>query len=150
MRRPLQQSAALFLVLAAAAVAGPRFVDDEDLEELSIYELTEIEWKPGRPLPDDIEALDGERVRLGGFVALDTPEGSDVFRMINDSCGCGGGTKIHHFVEVTLLDDVTGYRPGWIEIVGTMAVGEVHEDGFVKSVYRFEGEYFYEKDDWRR
>ncbi len=143
--------AALLLALLVAVLAGPLPADDDDdLDEVSIYELTEITWRPGRPLPEEIEALDGERVRLGGFVALDTPEGSDVFRMINDSCGCGGGSKIHHFVEVTLLDDDTGYRPGWVELVGTLSVGEEHEDGFVTSVYRFEAEYFVEKDDWRR
>ena len=127
------------LTLAAMLFAvAPEAVDDEPME-LSIMELTNVEWRPGKKLPKWVRALDGKRVSIKGYMALDTSEGSQKFRQTWDQCGCAT-KKANHFVEVDLGEKTTGYNPDEFTVVGIFSVGEVKEDGFVVSLYRLKAE----------
>jgi hypothetical protein len=128
----------LFLLgsLALAPLAdGLALPPRESVVEISIMELTQVEWSPGKRLPEKITALDGRKVKVTGFMALDTPEGTSSFRLTFDQCGCANA-KANHFVQVDLGEKTVGYQPDEISLTGTFAVGEEREDGFVVSLYR--------------
>ena len=105
--------------------------------EVSLLELANVDWKKGKDLPKEIQDLKGERVKLVGYMALDTPEGETSFRMSYESCSCST-SKVTHFVKVKMpKGEVTSFEPGMIEVVGTFYTGAKYdEDGFVDSVFR--------------
>lgn len=106
--------------------------------DVDLLELTSIKWRPGQRLPRRVRALDGETIRVSGYMALDTPEGVEHFRLTWDSCNCSG-TKVHHFIKVLLPEgEVTEFNPDEMTLVGKIAVGEEEEDGFTTSVYRLQ------------
>jgi hypothetical protein len=104
---------------------------------VSIDWLTSLDYRRGMRLPDEILALDGQEVRISGYMAIGTLEGADVFELVPESCECGR-SKVQHFIEVTLTEDRVRFMPGRIELTGKFSVGEVEEDGFVVSLYRLE------------
>jgi hypothetical protein len=110
---------------------------DDDPIEVNIDWLTSVDYKPGMKLPDEILALDGKQVQLVGYMAIGTLEGDESFEFVPESCECGR-SKVQHFIDVTLTDDVATFTPGRITLVGKFSVGEVKEDGFVTSLYRLE------------
>jgi hypothetical protein len=112
---------------------------DDDPIEVNIDWLTSVDYKPGMKLPDEILALDGKQVQLVGYMAIGTLEGDESFEFVPESCECGR-SKVQHFIDVTLTDDVATFTPGRITLVGKFSVGEVKEDGFVTSLYRLEVE----------
>ena len=109
----------------------------EEPIEVSIDWLTNLDYRRGMRLPDEILALDGQEVRISGYMAIGTLEGADVFELVPESCECGR-SKVQHFIEVTLTEDRVRFMPGRIELTGKFSVGEVEEDGFVVSLYRLE------------
>jgi hypothetical protein len=111
----------------------------DDPIEVNIDWLTSVDYKPGMKLPDEILALDGKQVQLVGYMAIGTLEGDESFEFVPESCECGR-SKVQHFIDVTLTDDVATFTPGRITLVGKFSVGEVKEDGFVTSLYRLEVE----------
>ena len=121
--------------LAARGPAARNLAAADEVVEVSIMELTQVEWKPGTKLPKKIADLDGKRVRIKGYMALETEEGTSAFRLTYDQCGCANA-KASHFVEVKLDGDDTGYDPSEVTVEGVFSVGEVQEDGFVTSLYR--------------
>ncbi|HIG86913.1 MAG TPA: hypothetical protein EYQ25_07720 [Planctomycetes bacterium] len=114
-------------------------VQDDDPIEVNIDWLTSVDYRPGMKLPDEILALDGKQVQLVGYMAIGTLEGDESFEFVPESCECGR-SKVQHFIDVTLTDDVATFTPGRITLVGKFSVGEVKEDGFVTSLYRLEVE----------
>ena len=130
--RALPALLAAFLA-ARPAPAVARFEDDP--LEVSLQELTSVDYKRGEKLPDEIAKLDGKKVTIEGYMALGTIEGVEKFELVPEPCECGR-SKVQHFVDVTMEKGTTSYRPGRIQLVGTLEVGEVEEDGFVVSVYR--------------
>lgn len=124
--------------LPPGAAAGPSRLPDPI--EVDLMELVAVDYEKGMRLPKKIRDLDGEEIRLEGYMAIDTQEGDTQFYLTFDSCGCNAA-KVSHFVEVTLTDDITRYTPGKIRIEGTFSAGEeLDEFGFVKSIYRLEAE----------
>ncbi|MEM7519256.1 MAG: hypothetical protein AAF368_20320, partial [Planctomycetota bacterium] len=109
---------------------------EEQRIKISIEELKNLEWRAGMKLPEAILALDGREVEIEGYMNLGTPEGVETFQLVADSCGCDGRGNPHHFIEVTLENDVTAFNPDLITVHGTFEVGEVVEDGFVVSLFR--------------
>ena len=107
-----------------------------DAEEIDLTRLTSIDYEEGRPLPDSVTELDGKQVVVRGFMHNETSEGTHKFLLVGDGCGCDGTPLVHHFVEVDLGDDVTGYRPELLTVTGRLSVGELRDDGYVVSVYR--------------
>lgn len=124
------------LLLGAAAPDGGATDDDEPIE-VSISELTSIDYKPGGDIPGDVEDLDGETIQIEGYMALGTLEGVETFELVPEPCECGR-SKVQHFIDVTLTDGTTTYKPGRITLTGVFEVGEVEEDGFVVSLFRLE------------
>ena len=127
------------LALALCAVLSAVAVDDPI--EVDIMTLTKIDWQPGKELPKEIRDLDGKTIVISGYMQSQFRDERKTFLLVSDSCQCSGTPSPHHFVEVT-LDDKTEYKPGQLTFMGTLSVGEVEEDGFVKSLYRLEGSFF--------
>jgi hypothetical protein len=111
-----------------------------DPDEIELLELTTIDYEEGKPLPKEIQALDGKRVLIRGVMEGSTPEETEVFLLVTDECGCDGTPKVHHFIEVTLDEGNIGYLPHRIAVTGTLSVGEVVEDDLVISLYRLAAE----------
>jgi hypothetical protein len=122
-------------VTALGSTATPAVEDP--VIELSLLDLMSIDYTPGKRLPRWVRALDGERVKLEGYMALGTPEGDENFELLWDSCGCGQ-SNVHHFVEVSLTEETTSFTPDLIWVEGTFSVGEIREGGFVVSLFRLE------------
>jgi hypothetical protein len=110
-----------------------------DAKEIDMNDLTGIEYEEGKPLPEKVQKLDGERVKISGYMDVGTGENAKEFRLASDNCGCNG-RKVHHFVKVKLKDKTVGYSPNVVKVTGTMAVGEEKEDGYVTSIYRLEAD----------
>ncbi len=125
---------ALAPVASLQASPAPPVVDDEPIE-VELSDLTTIDWRPGREVPEKIRKLDGKRIRIKGLMAMGTVEGVDTFNLVTSGCSCGT-TKVQHFVKVTLADDVTQFTPDELTLTGVFSVGEEEEDGFVTSLYR--------------
>jgi len=114
---------------------GRVLIADDDAQEVSISKLTSVNYRKGKPLPDEVQGLDGQLVRIEGYMALGTLEGVDSFELVPESCECGR-SKVQHFIDVTIEEGLTTFRPGRITLEGVLSVGEVEEDGFVVSLYR--------------
>ncbi len=124
----------------AAAATEPLAPAGDEVLELRLVELMAIDYRRGRRLPDWALALDGREVRIEGYMAIGTPEGEERFELVWDSCGCGT-SQPHHFVEVTLPDgEGTEFHPDLLVAEGRFEVGEVIEDGFVKSLFRLKAD----------
>lgn len=148
-------AAALLLGAGAAFDPGPAptpvlVLDDEDppdevppdevpeeATEVRIETLTGIEYKRGGDLPQEVLDLDGKRITLDGYMAIGTFEGVSTWELVPEACECGR-SKVQHFIEVTMTEGITSYRPGLLQVTGTFDVGEKEEDGFVVSLYRLE------------
>lgn len=117
-------------------VPKPRPKQDEKVAAtISLLQLRDARYRAGQPLEDWIVELDGKYVAIEGYMALGTLEGLTRFELVPEECECGG-SKVNHFVEVTLTEDVTRYKAGRFYMRGVFSAGEVEEDGFVVSVYR--------------
>lgn len=100
-----------------------------------------------KQIPDDVQAFDGKKVEVSGFMLpVDVEENGDVkvFFLMRDiaSCCFGGAPKLNEWVLVTAGKNFTarytGYAP--IAVTGTIEVGEKIEYGRVTSLYRLEAE----------
>lgn len=136
----LLAAAPLLAVIDVAAATRSEVIATNlasDAKEVSLLELANVEWKKGKELPKEITELKGEKVKLVGYMALDTEEGQDSFRMSYESCSCST-SKVTHFVKVKMpKGQVTSFEPGLIEVVGTFYAGPKYDDdGFVDSVFR--------------
>ena len=125
---------ALLLGTVLCGGAGP-VLDDDEAVTVEIVKLTSVEYRRGKALPDDIQELDGKRIRIEGYMGIGTLEGVESFELVPEACECGR-SKVQHFIDVTLTEGLTVYRPERITIEGTFSAGEVEEDGFVVSLYR--------------
>jgi hypothetical protein len=102
---------------------------------ISLLQLRDARYRRGEPLEDWIVQLEGKFVAIEGYMALGTLEGLTRFELVPEECECGG-SKVNHFVEVTMTEDVTRYKAGRFYMRGYFSASEVEEDGFVISVYR--------------
>ena len=125
---------ALLLGAVLCGGAGP-VADEEQAVKVDIAKLTSIKYRRGKTLPADIRELDGKRIRIEGYMSIGTMEGVESFELGPEACECGR-SKVQHFIDVTMTDGLTVYRPGRFTIEGTFSVGEEEEDGFVVSLYR--------------
>lgn len=120
--------------LADIEVPAPK-PEEEVVATISLLQLREAKYRRGQPLEDWVMDLDGKYIAVEGYMALGTLEGLTRFEFVPEECECGG-SKVNHFVEVTLTHDVTRFRAGRFYMRGIFSAGEVEEDGFVVSVYR--------------
>ena len=96
---------------------------EERVIEVSIIKLNNVEYRFGKELPEWVTALDGEQVRISGYMRNGTTEGESWFDLTNDSCGCGT-SKLQHFVRVTLREGSTSFSAAELTLVGDFSVGE--------------------------
>lgn len=135
MHLPSLRFTALAACVALVTSAAPS-ASIEDVHELSMLKLNNIEYEVGDDLPEWIAALDGEKVRISGYMRNGTLEGMQWFDLTNDSCGCGT-SKLQHFVRVTMDNGKTTFSPEELELEGTFSAGEkLDEDEFVESIFR--------------
>lgn len=127
----------------AAGGAAARALEEpavfEEPTEVDILDLTTIDWRPGDPLPERIQALNNRRVLIRGYMHQSVTDSVNLFPLVSDACQCVGALLPHHFVEVNLGPRNTGPIPGCFEVIGTLEVGERVVDDFVQSVYRLKG-----------
>lgn len=109
--------------------------NEKVVANISLLQLRDARYRPGQPLESWITDLEGKYVAIEGYMALGTLEGLTRFELVPEECECGG-SKVNHFVEVTLTEDVTRFKAGRFTIKGIFSAGELEEDGFVTSVYR--------------
>ncbi|HEY0009962.1 MAG TPA: DUF3299 domain-containing protein [Tepidisphaeraceae bacterium] len=134
--------------MAPSADAGPRKPHqkpaDGQLLELSLLELGNFEFNEAldAPLPSDVQALSGSRVKLSGqMLSLDQTGKINRFILVNDllSCCFGGTPKLQQIVYVQLPKDKwmeqTAAR---ISIEGKLTVRVRKEDGYVVSLFEVE------------
>lgn len=122
--------------LGEVELPKPRPKPDEKVAAtISLLQLRDARYRRGEPLEDWIVALEGKYVAIEGYMALGTLEGLTRFELVPEECECGG-SKVNHFVEVTLTEDVTRYKAGRFFMRGVFSASEVEEDGFIVSVYR--------------
>lgn len=135
----------LLLVPGRIPMAAPQAdatLAAEQPVEIDIYDLTDIVWQPGDPLPQDVLDLDGKRVVVRGYMHQSILSRTNEFPLVNDACQCTGNLMPHHFIEVDLGPRETDPIPGSFEVIGTLDIGEVEQDGFVVSVYRLRGKIY--------
>jgi len=109
--------------------------DEKIAATISLLQLRDARYRRGEPLEDWIVGLEGKYVAIEGYMALGTLEGLTRFELVPEECECGG-SKVNHFVEVALTEDVTRYKAGRFYMHGYFSASEVEDDGFVVSVYR--------------
>ena len=136
-RKPVQF---ILLALLLGVGAGMAPAADDDPETVDIFELTSIEYEEGQPLPEKIQALDGKRVSITGYMGPYTQEDTSEFRLISEECSCDGPPSVQHFVQIELENRKVGYSPESLTVVGVLTVGEKWVDGYVVSIYRIVAE----------
>lgn len=118
--------------------------------KFDVYEVYS-ETNAGRPLlrsddtiPPDIQALDGRRVSVRGFVLpLRLKRGKVIeFLLLRDqgTCCFGPQAQINHFMRVrhpagAEFENGLAYRVG-----GTLRVGEVYVQGYLTGIYNLDAE----------
>lgn len=127
----------LLATVLALTLGQTSAVQDPEPTEVSITELTSIEWKPGDDLPAKFADLDGETITIEGYMALGTLEGTTTFELVPEPCECGR-SKVQHFIDVTVTEGLVSYTPGRITLTGKFEASEVEEDGFIVSLFRLE------------
>ncbi len=129
------------LALSASLLGPTPIVADDPIPdettEVNIEKLTSVDYREGEDLPDEITELDGKMVGVEGYMAIGTLEGVEKFELVPEPCECGR-SKVQHFIDVTITEGTTTFKPGRIILKGKFSVGEVEEDGFVVSPYRLE------------
>lgn len=126
---------ALLSLALLATLAPARGLQDPDAIEISINEITSIDWRPGQELPDGITSLNGKTVSIEGYMALGTLEGVTRFELVPEPCECGR-SKVQHFIDVSVEEGLVSYKPGRITLTGTFEASEIEEDGYVISLFR--------------
>jgi len=133
----------------AAADGDYRFVDFERLV-FEDYSPPEFRGDGAEPLrledfPEDVRALDGQKVQLAGFmIAVDFKDQKiEDFMLCRFPPGCcfGGVPLFDEWIDCTptYAEDRDWSPYEMILVEGTLAVGEVvDEDGFVLSIYRMQ------------
>ena len=127
------------LALSAGLWSAPMVLADDPLPGdeavvVSIEMLTSVEYRRGKELPEDIQDLDGKTIEIEGYMAIGTLEGIEKFELVPEPCECGR-SKVNHFIDVTLTEGRTTFKPGRFTVRGKFSVGEVEEDGYVVSLY---------------
>ncbi len=130
----LHSSLRTSLVVGIAFLASAS--SEDSVHEVSMVKLNNIVYEVGDDLPEWVAALDGETIKISGYMRNGTLEGESWFDLTNDSCGCGT-SKLQHFVRVTLENGKTTFSPQELELEGTFSASEkLDEDDFVESIFR--------------
>lgn len=130
------------IALASLLCAPPPGVR-EDPVATSFSILAGFTYEEGRPLPDEVTALDEKVVTISGFMRRESPGGDPVnqFLLVNDACGCEGTPMLNEIVFCALPEGVTmDVKAGIVTVTGKLYVGEVEEDGYVIMLYTMDAD----------
>jgi hypothetical protein len=132
---------------------------DKDYVSVDWNTLSQADWYmplPNEPvnqermeqnkLPEDVKALNGKKVAIGGFmmpVKVDDENTVTQFALNGnyDACFYGAPTQIDDWVVVQMKDGKKApftHKP--ITIYGTLEVGEEYQDGELVSVFRMQAD----------
>ncbi len=115
-----------------------------DLNLQTILGITTVTEEDTKRLPHGLKALDGKRVRIGGYM-YPTFEESGFERFVLDASGrfmnFGSNPKAYELLAVELVPGTTTsypttFRP--IEVIGTFRLDPIFEDGKVAGLYFLE------------
>ncbi len=101
--------------------------------------------KPQYVIPESIQALNGKKVAISGYMMpIDFENGGTnefVLTRQIPSCFYCVPPQLNDWIEVKMKDGKrVNYVPdGIVELYGTIEVGEIKEDGFVVAMYRMTG-----------
>lgn len=118
--------------------------DEEEVQDISFEDL-EFELEPEDPfhrdlLTSEIEALDGKRIRLRGFMlASYKAEGIEEFVLVRDNqiCCFGPGAKIYHNSMVAMdMGRTASFTTRVVVVEGIFHIDEYALDGVVYSCFR--------------
>lgn len=110
-------------------------------EKLSWRQLGGFEYKEGMELPKEVQALDGKKVGMAGYM-MSLGEFTDVhnFLLVESSWSCCFGIPpdVHQVIVVRIPDDKPGVELTTMPVLclGKLEVGEEKEGRWVTSVYR--------------
>lgn len=128
------------------AEGGPVTVSFELLSSFT-YEFPAIGAAEHKDqIPSTIKALDGKSVAIQGFMVPIKGEGDYVteFILVRYQFGCCFGVvpKMNEWAHVKMKEGAKATYVVHIPVVvtGTLAVGELIEDGVVMSIYRLDGD----------
>lgn len=112
-----------------------------EAEEVDFATLSGFDYVEGMDLPSEVTDLDGEVIRVPGFMAPEVDGEDDVefFMLIDDACGCEGTPKLNEIIFCAMPEgETTEILSGTVFVEGTIYVGEQVEDGVVVSVYELD------------
>jgi hypothetical protein len=118
-------------------------VRPKDGETLDIFikDLGNFEFdaEHGGNIPDDVQKLDGIKIRTHGFmIPLDQAENIGEFALVPSLFACcfGQPPQIQHTIVVHLpKGKAVSYFPDELTVEGTLKVGEKKDEGFIVSVF---------------
>lgn len=119
-----------------AALLLPTEVDDP--KPVSFAILASFEYTEGTKLPGKVTKYDEKKVKVSGFMATEDGTEGDVeyFVLINDGCGCEGTPKLNELIFCAMPEgEKVTIKPGVVDVIGTLYVGETKEEGVVVSLY---------------
>lgn len=111
----------------------------EGYRPLPWEQLADIDYKEGDPLPDEVRALDGQRVAVRGFLV---EGGYQELLLVKSlwSCCFGFPPAADEVVVVRMEGPVDDrWLDGVVRVVGTLEVSEEREGDLVLSIYRMQG-----------
>lgn len=118
--------------------------EEEEVQHISFEDL-EFELEPEDPfqrdlLTSEIEALDGKRIRLRGFMLPSyKADGIEEFVLVRDNqiCCFGPGARIYHNSMVAMAPGrSTSFTTRVVVVDGTFHIDEYALDGVVYSCFR--------------
>ena len=113
--------------------------EDDKPIEIDFTTLMDFKYERGGEIPKKIREYDGKEVRITGYMDTYTQENSRQFYLMSAECGCDGEVELNHFIDVRLTDQIVGYDPSRLDVVGTFKIEEYEEDGFLVSLFQIEG-----------
>jgi len=119
--------------------AIPAFDLPEGCERLSWGLLSGFDYEEDVPIPPEIQALDGKRAGLAGYmITLSDVDRAREFLLVESvwTCCFGVPPEVHQVVVVRMEGEGVEFTTEPILVLGRLDVGPEREDGFVTSIYR--------------
>jgi hypothetical protein len=111
------------------------------VQEMAIKDLGNFDYDAdkGGNIPPDVQALNGSKIRLNGYmIPMDQAESITEFALVPSlfSCCFGQPPQIQHTIVVHVpKGKAVSYYPDEISVEGTLTVNEKKEDGFIVSIF---------------
>jgi hypothetical protein len=126
---------------------GFRFLSKFDYDPFLIMDATPEEYaKLPQQIPEDVRALNGRKVQIGGFmVPVEfAKDNIRTFLLVKNRMMCcfGAAVSMNDWVYVTMKEDRKAefHQDVLVKVSGVLEVGEKIEDGMVMSIYRLTGD----------